>query len=153
MFCYTPTDLTCFKSTSLTSLSASLVIDRSVPSCRTLIFSSPDIYSTYINNHLFVQYNTVSGTYIAFRAFDKIIGIADSPTKQIEGQRLWTIISTDVHPTRLIFFSAPHPHPPPPHTHTHRAVLLLWFLTVIGSCCPYLYFGSPIILVPYFSSV
>ena len=28
-----------------------------------------------------------------------------------------------------------------------KAVLLLWFLTVTCSCCPYLYFGSPIILV------
>ena len=28
--------------------------------------------------------------------------------------------------------------------------LLLWFLTVICSCCPYLYFGSPIMLVTCF---
>ena len=32
-----------------------------------------------------------------------------------------------------------------------KAVLLLWFLIVTCSCCPYLYFGSPIILVTYFS--
>ena len=30
-------------------------------------------------------------------------------------------------------------------------VLLLWFLTVTCSCCPYLYFGSAIMLVTYFS--
>ena len=28
--------------------------------------------------------------------------------------------------------------------------LLLWFLTVTCSCCPYLYFGSAIMLVTYF---
>ena len=32
-----------------------------------------------------------------------------------------------------------------------KAVLLLWFLTVTRSCCPYLYFGSTIVLVTYFS--
>ena len=31
-----------------------------------------------------------------------------------------------------------------------KAVLLLWFLTVTYSCCPYLYFGSAIMLVTYF---
>ena len=31
-----------------------------------------------------------------------------------------------------------------------KAVLLLWFLTVTCSCCPYLYFGSAIMLVTYF---
>ena len=31
-----------------------------------------------------------------------------------------------------------------------KVVLLLWFLTVTCSCCPYLYFGSAIILVTYF---
>ena len=29
-------------------------------------------------------------------------------------------------------------------------VLLLWFLTVTCSCCPYLYFGSALMLVTYF---
>ena len=37
---------------------------------------------------------------------------------------------------------------PPPaqyfNTDRSRAVLLLWFLTATSSCCPYLYFGSPI---------
>ena len=32
-----------------------------------------------------------------------------------------------------------------------KAVLVLWFLTVTCSCCPYLYFGSAIMLVTYFS--
>ena len=32
-----------------------------------------------------------------------------------------------------------------------KAVLLLWFLIVTCSCCPYLYFGSAIMLVTYFS--
>ena len=34
----------------------------------------------------------------------------------------------------------------PQHFNTGRskAVLLLWFLTVTCSCCPYLYFGLPI---------
>ena len=32
-----------------------------------------------------------------------------------------------------------------------KAVLLLWFLTVTCSCWPYLYFGSAIMLVTYFS--
>ena len=27
----------------------------------------------------------------------------------------------------------------------------MWLLTVTCSCCPYLYFGSPIMLVTYFS--
>ena len=31
-----------------------------------------------------------------------------------------------------------------------KAVLLLWFLTVTCSCCPYSYFGSAIMLVTYF---
>ena len=45
---------------------------------------------------------------------------------------------------------------PPPHTHTQyfdtdhsKAVLLLWFLTVTCSCCPYLFVGSAIMLVTY----
>ena len=36
------------------------------------------------------------------------------------------------------------------HTDRSKAVLLLWFLTVTCSCCPYLYFGSAIMLVTYF---
>ena len=41
---------------------------------------------------------------------------------------------------------------PPQYFNTDRskAVLLLWFLTVTCSCCPYLYFGSAIMLVTYF---
>ena len=40
----------------------------------------------------------------------------------------------------------------PQHFYTDRskAVRLLWFLTVTCSCCPYLYFGSAIMLVTYF---
>ena len=34
--------------------------------------------------------------------------------------------------------------------HASKAVLLLWFLIVTGSCCPYLYFASAIMLVAYF---
>ena len=37
------------------------------------------------------------------------------------------------------------------NTDSSKAVLLLWFLTVTCSCCPYLYFGSPVMLVTYFS--
>ena len=37
------------------------------------------------------------------------------------------------------------------NTDRFKAVLLLWVLTVTCSCCPYLYFGSPIMLVTYFS--
>ena len=36
------------------------------------------------------------------------------------------------------------------NTDRSKAVLLLWFLTVTCSCCPYLYFGSAIMLVTYF---
>ena len=36
------------------------------------------------------------------------------------------------------------------YTDRSKAVLLLWFLTVTCSCCPYLYFGSAIMLVTYF---
>ena len=36
------------------------------------------------------------------------------------------------------------------NTDRYKAVLLLWFLTVTCSCCPYLYFGSTIMLVTYF---
>ena len=32
-----------------------------------------------------------------------------------------------------------------------KAVFLLWFLIVTCFCCPYLYFGSAIMLVTYFS--
>ena len=32
------------------------------------------------------------------------------------------------------------------YTARSKAVLLLWFLTVTCSCCPYLYFGSAIFL-------
>ena len=42
------------------------------------------------------------------------------------------------------------PHPPDVYTDRSKAVLLLWFLTVTCSCCPYLYFGSAIMLVTYF---
>ena len=35
--------------------------------------------------------------------------------------------------------------------HRSKAVLLMWFLTVTCSCCPFLYFGSAIMLVTYFS--
>ena len=44
--------------------------------------------------------------------------------------------------------------PPAPqyfNTDRSKAVLLLWFLTVTCSCCPYLYFGSAIMLVTYYS--
>ena len=37
------------------------------------------------------------------------------------------------------------------NTDHSKAVLLLWFLTVTCSCCLYLYFGSPIMWVTYFS--
>ena len=30
------------------------------------------------------------------------------------------------------------------NTDRSKAALLLWFLTITCSCCPYLYFGSPI---------
>ena len=30
------------------------------------------------------------------------------------------------------------------NTDRSKAVLLLWFLNVTCSCCPYLYFGSPV---------
>ena len=40
--------------------------------------------------------------------------------------------------------------PPVFYTDRSKAVLLLWFLTVTCSCCPYLYFGSAIMLVTYF---
>ena len=51
---------------------------------------------------------------------------------------------------------SPAPPPSPPqycNTDRSKAVLLLWFLTVTCSCCPYLYFGSPITWtwVPYFN--
>ena len=36
-------------------------------------------------------------------------------------------------------------------TDLSKAVLLLWFLPVTCSCCPFLYSGSPIMLVTYFS--
>ena len=36
------------------------------------------------------------------------------------------------------------------NTDRSKAVLLSWFLTVTCSCCPYLYFGSAIMLVTYF---
>ena len=47
------------------------------------------------------------------------------------------------------------PLPPPQYFNTDRskAVLLLCFLTVTCSCCPYFYFGSPIMLVTYFSKM
>ena len=37
------------------------------------------------------------------------------------------------------------------NTDRSKAVLLLWFLTVTCFCCPYLSFGSPIMLATYFS--
>ena len=40
--------------------------------------------------------------------------------------------------------------PPLIFTDRSKAVLLLWFLSVTCSCCPYLYFGSAIMLVTYF---
>ena len=42
--------------------------------------------------------------------------------------------------------------PPPQYFYTDRskAVLLLWFLAVACSCCPFLYFGSAIMLVTFF---
>ena len=45
---------------------------------------------------------------------------------------------------------SPPPSPQYFYTDRSKAVLLLWFLTVICSCCPYLYFGSAIMLVTYF---
>ena len=49
---------------------------------------------------------------------------------------------------------SPPPPPPPQYFNTDRskAVLLLWFLTVTCSCCPYLYFGSLIMWVTYLGS-
>ena len=43
------------------------------------------------------------------------------------------------------------PHPQYFNTDRSKAVLLLLFFTVTCSCCPYLYFGSAIMLVTYFS--
>ena len=37
------------------------------------------------------------------------------------------------------------------YTDRSKAVLLLWILTVTCSCCPYLYFGSAIMLVTRFT--
>ena len=37
-------------------------------------------------------------------------------------------------------------------TDRSKAVHPLWFLTVTCSCCPYLYFGSAIMLMTYFST-
>ena len=37
------------------------------------------------------------------------------------------------------------------NTGRSKAVPLLWFLTVTCSCCPYLHFGSAIVLVTYSS--
>ena len=37
------------------------------------------------------------------------------------------------------------------NTDHSKEVLLLWFLTVTCFCCLYLYFGSAIMLVTYFS--
>ena len=37
------------------------------------------------------------------------------------------------------------------NTDDSKAALLLWFLTVTCSCCPYLYFDSVIMLMTYFS--
>ena len=37
------------------------------------------------------------------------------------------------------------------NTDRAKALLLLWFLTVTCSCSPYLYFGSAIMLMTYFS--
>ena len=47
------------------------------------------------------------------------------------------------------------PEKPPSIFNTDRskALLLLWFLTVTCSCCPYLYFSSAIMLVTYFIKV
>ena len=42
--------------------------------------------------------------------------------------------------------------PPVFYTDRTKAVLLLWFLTVTFSCCPYLYFGLTIMLVTYFAN-
>ena len=36
------------------------------------------------------------------------------------------------------------------YTDRSKAILLLWFLVVTCSCCPYLYFGLAIMLVTYF---
>ena len=38
-------------------------------------------------------------------------------------------------------------------TDRFKAVLRLWFLTVTCSCCPYLYFGSAIMLVTYYVNI
>ena len=38
------------------------------------------------------------------------------------------------------------------YTDRSKAVRLLWFLTVTCSWCPYLYFGSAIMLVTYFAN-
>ena len=48
--------------------------------------------------------------------------------------------------------SSPPPAPPPSqyfNTDRSKVVLLLWFLSVTCSCCPYLYFGSPIMWVTF----
>ena len=52
----------------------------------------------------------------------------------------------------FLFWIQLYKAPPPQYFYTDRskAVLLLWFLTVTCSCCPYLYFGLAIMLVTYF---
>ena len=53
-------------------------------------------------------------------------------------------------------YALPSPPPLAPaqyfNTDSSKAILLLWFLTVTCSCCPYLYFGSPIMWVKYLGS-
>ena len=43
-----------------------------------------------------------------------------------------------------IYSKSVKPHPHYFNTDCSNSALLLWFLTVTCSCCPYLYFGSPI---------
>ena len=54
--------------------------------------------------------------------------------------RIWDLIVSVPDHCLSFYFK----HPQYFYTDRSKAVLLLWFLTVTCSCCPYLYFGSAI---------
>ena len=78
---------------------------------------------------------------------------------------LWKLVQSNKIITKGLksMNSTPHTHT---HTYTHpqptqpgyfnidrsKTAFLLWFLNVTCSCCPYLYFGSPIMWVTYLGS-
>ena len=98
------------------------------------------------NAHIIISYDAVS-------QLMKISAQNEEQVRLLFPKQIGQILGLGRLESRKTGLSPLSPPPPPQFFNSYRskAALLLWFLTVTSSCCPYLYFGSAIMLVTYFS--